>query len=246
VTIVARLQQPTITAVEHAWQLDPSCEMEGVQAGPLAETFVESELGLSMLHQRHTLLRTSVDIKRHSLKSLSIGIRFLLRLRKAASEPKMNSDADHRSFRLKSLNGKSLAVVLSPADPDDECPLSLGPICEDNLDFLNGSTFIPNLPQFKRMTLPCGHSFGAMNVMYHFARQNMLCPCCRAGVNDSMQVDSIPAHFRNEMAQCVQVATSEKSEANDSCVDCIASEQSVEISRQAVDLISSRFLVLGL
>ena len=177
---------------------------------------------------------TSVDIRRHSLKSLSIGIRFVMRLRKAVAEPKMMKQTERRSFRLRAVNGDSLAVVLSPADADEECPLSLGPILEDNLDFLDGTTFVADLPDLKRMTLPCGHSFGAMNVMYHFARQNMLCPCCRAGVNDVMHVDSIPKHFRNELARSVPTARDE-SELVDSCQDCNLVDHShfssVEFSR---------------
>ena len=144
---------------------------------------------------------TQIDIKRHSLKSLSIGVRFVIRLRKAASELKVPDE--HIGYTLRAVNGDTLSVNLSPARSDDECPLTLGPISEDNLDFLDGTTFILDKPNFKRLTLPCGHSFGAMNMIYQFARQNMLCPCCRAGVNGAIHNESVPSHFREALCQSV-------------------------------------------
>ncbi len=116
-----------------------------------------------------------------------------------------------RHVTLLALNGLSLNVELSLPDPDDECPLTLGPIYDDNLEFLDGVTFIPELPNFKRMTLPCGHSFGAMSLVYNFARKNMLCPCCRAGVDDSIHNDSIPVHFRDGIVRNVKASNSSAS-----------------------------------
>jgi len=97
---------------------------------------------------------------------------------------------------LLALSGEGLRVTLSQPDDGETCPLTLSLIAEDALEFLPGVTFYPMLPDIRRMTLPCGHAFGAMSIVYHFARQGMACPFCRAGPRPRICADSIPHHFR--------------------------------------------------
>ena len=104
---------------------------------------------------------------------------------------------------LLSLAGQNMRVVLSKPNDGETCPLTLSPIAEDTLEFLPDECFCPVLPDSKRLTLPCGHAFGALNIIYHFARQNMLCPCCRAGFKSRISIDSIPCHVRTEMVKHV-------------------------------------------
>jgi hypothetical protein len=104
---------------------------------------------------------------------------------------------------LSSIGGQDMRVTLSAPDDGETCPLTLSPIAEDALDFLQGRTFSALMPGHKRLTLPCGHAFGALSIVYHFARQNMLCPCCRAGFKHRVSFDSIPAHLRTDMARHV-------------------------------------------
>jgi hypothetical protein len=79
-------------------------------------------------------------------------------------------------------NGCKIVVRLEAPAPGEECPLTLSPIAEDSLEFLQPTTaYLTAFPAYKKMTLPCGHGFGALSILYHFARRNMLCPCCRRG-----------------------------------------------------------------
>jgi hypothetical protein len=177
----------------------------------------------------HVPVITSIQIRRLSLKSVSLSIQFVIRLRRASSEMKTRAFRAARNVTLLALNGHSLNVELSLPDPDDECPLTLGPIYDDNLEFLDGVTFIPELPTFKRMTLPCGHSFGAMSLVYNFARKNMLCPCCRAGVGDSIHIDSIPTHFRDEIVRKVSASNSSASAEDSQGNSCeLSTNETVE------------------
>jgi hypothetical protein len=93
--------------------------------------------------------------------------------------------------------GRHLAVTLEAPSEGDMCPLTLSPIADDCLDFLSeGATWFASFPTVKKMVLPCGHSFGALSLLYHFARRNMRCPCCRAGLDSQVQIGSVPAHLR--------------------------------------------------
>jgi hypothetical protein len=97
------------------------------------------------------------------------------------------------------FSGEGIRVALSKPADGETCPLTLSPIAEDGLEFLPGVSFFPMLPDVRRMTLPCGHAFGAMSLVYHFARQSMACPFCRAGPRARICADSIPHHFRVQM-----------------------------------------------
>ena len=107
---------------------------------------------------------------------------------------------------LRAVGGQKMRVRLTPAAETDVCPLSMGPAAEDELDFLPGVAYLPGLPHIRLMTLPCRHSFGAMSLLYHFARQNMLCPCCRQGVGARIHPSSIPPHFRATLLRRVESA----------------------------------------
>ena len=95
--------------------------------------------------------------------------------------------------------------LTAPTDADT-CPLTMGPAAEDELDFLPGVTYLQGLPHVRLMTLPCQHAFGAMSLIYHFARQRMLCPCCRRGVDSPVSSACLPQHFRTAMKQRVDAS----------------------------------------
>ena len=108
-------------------------------------------------------------------------------------------------FELSSRSGNKLNVVLSDPEKDDECPLTLDSISNDALDFLpSGSSFLEGSPSYKKMCLPCGHSFGALNLIYHFLKNNMQCPCCRAGPTDRAAVSSLPKHLRTVLTRHIR------------------------------------------
>lgn len=102
-----------------------------------------------------------------------------------------------KKYRLKAQNGRALTVELAEPVGDEQCPLTLDSIVEDKLDFLpENTTFLLNDPKFQKIVLPCGHGFGALNILYHFARNKMLCPCCRAGYNDVLSGACVPRHIQ--------------------------------------------------
>ena len=115
-----------------------------------------------------------------------------------------------RKFTLVSEDSQSLCVILGVPSADDECPLTLDPIAQDSLSFLGDvgcsklKSFYKHAPVLRKMTMPCGHSFGALNLIYHFARNSMFCPCCRDGVSGRLQVSSLPLHLRGPIQSRTQ------------------------------------------
>ena len=99
-----------------------------------------------------------------------------------------------RKVRLTTTRNEKLAVTVSIPNDDDECPITMGPMKEDALDFLPDQTLFPHLPDLRKTTLPCGHSFGSMNLLYYFSRNSTMCPNCRAGFSSPLSLDCIPAH----------------------------------------------------
>ena len=88
-------------------------------------------------------------------------------------------------------------VHISIPDTDEECGITLDKISEYQLDFMQGShSFVHNRPNLAKASLPCGHSFSALALLYHFANNSMACPCCRAGPTVPIAEQSIPSHLR--------------------------------------------------
>ena len=88
-----------------------------------------------------------------------------------------------------------IEIQLSKPDEGEECAITLEPIAEARLDFLPTDKHVAG-PSLRKATLPCGHSFSALAVLYHFAKNGMRCPSCRAGVEARMTPQSIPHHLR--------------------------------------------------
>jgi hypothetical protein len=106
---------------------------------------------------------------------------------------------------LYAQSGRKLDVKLEVPTADEECPLTLSPMVDDALECLQPTTtYLTAFPDVKKMVLPCGHSFGALNILYHFLRRNMLCPCCRAGINSRLSSRSVPSSFSKTLLAKVQ------------------------------------------
>jgi hypothetical protein len=95
---------------------------------------------------------------------------------------------------------KAIKVTLSVPAPDEECPIALEPISTAELAFLPGCSFFQDTPQYTKMTLPCGHSFSAMVIIYSWCKNEMLCPCCRRGFQRRANVNHLPSHFKSQLA----------------------------------------------
>ena len=95
---------------------------------------------------------------------------------------------------------KSLLMSLSEPTPGEECSIGMEPIADYRLSFMppdvKGSP-LEDQPSLTKATLPCGHGFNAVALLYHFAKNSMTCPYCRAG-HDKVQMgeQSIPVHLR--------------------------------------------------
>lgn len=100
-----------------------------------------------------------------------------------------------RTVKLVTTRNEKLVVRLFKPTNDEECPITLCPMKDDMLDFLPDQSFFPHLPELRKAQLPCGHSFGTMNLLYYFSRNSTMCPHCRAGFASPLSPDCIPAHL---------------------------------------------------
>jgi hypothetical protein len=94
-------------------------------------------------------------------------------------------------------------VRLSVPSPGEECPITQEPIASplSDLEFLPGVAFRDMDPTYRRAQLDCNHTFCAMQLVYHFFRNGMHCPLCRAGSNRTLASVCIPSHFRHSMGE---------------------------------------------
>ena len=116
--------------------------------------------------------------------------------------------------------GEKLSLVLSAPSEEEECPLSMDKITQDGLGFLetfskstgsadwnqSATVFYRQAPTLKKLTMPCGHSFGALHLVYNFALNNMLCPCCRSGVTTRLRLSSLPGHLHKALRDVTRAA----------------------------------------
>ena len=71
-------------------------------------------------------------------------------------------------------------------------------MCASDLEFLPGITYREDNRLYRKMELDCGHAFSAMHLTYHFFKNAMQCPMCRAGHESSLAPVCLPAHFRQQ------------------------------------------------
>lgn len=109
----------------------------------------------------------------------------------------------HSQARME-MKRETLHLALSTPAQGEECSIGMTPIDEYRLEFLPPETaqyVVEEEPQLTKATVvACGHSFSALALLYHFARNNMTCPMCRHGhASERMGLDSMPAHLRRSM-----------------------------------------------
>ena len=111
---------------------------------------------------------------------------------------------------LVSETDEELRVALSTPVGAEECPMSLSPMRDDRLCMVGDegspplTTFFVTMPLLKKLTMPCGHSFGALGLVYHFAQNDMRCPCCRDGISARLRASSLPVHLSRRIARVVR------------------------------------------
>lgn len=95
----------------------------------------------------------------------------------------------------------SMTLRLTAPAPEEECSIAMEPMNAYRLPFVPASFkkshLIKDQPSLTKATLPCGHSFSALALVYHFLKNSMTCPCCRAGkAGEKMGEQSVPQHMR--------------------------------------------------
>ena len=95
-----------------------------------------------------------------------------------AAKPKASktiSPFTHKIFARKGGSDpiQSIEVTLSIPNEDDECPLTLDPIKDSHVSFLPGAVFCKAKPLHSKLTLPCGHSFHSLSLLYSWCRNGM-------------------------------------------------------------------------
>ena len=97
----------------------------------------------------------------------------------------------------------SMQVVLhEPSTREDECPILQDRIASAQFEQFP-CPFMSAHPTFTAMTLQCGHTFHAMALVYHWARnRNVLCPVCRSGPKNGqcLAISRLPREWKYSMA----------------------------------------------
>lgn len=103
------------------------------------------------------------------------------------------------------IHRSQLAVKLSCPPGDAECPILQEPIANAVLEPFP-RPYLSDQPTHTAMTLQCSHTFHAMALVYHWARnRNVLCPVCRAGPQQQrLVVGKLPKEWRYSMAARVR------------------------------------------
>lgn len=109
-----------------------------------------------------------------------------------------------RTLLVHNEDKNKMVVKLSEPGAEEECPLTLQPMKQDELSFLPNVTYSEKCTHLKKMTLPCKHSFGAMTLVYHFASNKVQCPLCREGYDARLDTRSIPVHFRRQILEKIR------------------------------------------
>ena len=159
-------------------------------------------------------------------------------------EPKKRAGAAHQDpesglyilpVRAAQRN-KTLLLSMSEAAPEEECTITLEPIKDYRLPFLpdGPQCVLESLPNLTKASLPCGHGFNALALLYHFAKNSMTCPICRAGHAKAVVTEqSVPVHLRKHFSKhlaSLRVEESHEQIASDALAAAQAMEQ--EVSRQ--------------
>ena len=103
------------------------------------------------------------------------------------------------------IRRSKLHVQLHQPPPDTECPILQEPIATATFD-LFPKPFLSEQSTHTAMTIGCGHTFHAMALMYHWARnRNVVCPVCRAGPqHQHLVIGKLPKEWRYSMAARVR------------------------------------------
>jgi hypothetical protein len=97
------------------------------------------------------------------------------------------------------------SVTLHKPHPDSECPILQESISDAVLDWMP-RPYNATVTENTAITTPCNHTFHAMALVYHWARnKNLLCPVCRHGPkNAHLVLSRLPKEWKYSMAARVR------------------------------------------
>lgn len=105
---------------------------------------------------------------------------------------------------------KTMLLDMTEPQPEEECCIVMEPMAEFTMGM---GSVIKERPLLTKATMPCGHGFSAVALLYHFARNEMTCPCCRGGHSKvRMSRLSIPLHIRAGMVAQMKRSLEEERE----------------------------------
>jgi hypothetical protein len=81
------------------------------------------------------------------------------------------------------------------------CPILHEPFNDIELDIAKGKSFLAKQEDVCVATLPCGHRFSLLGIMYQFVLVDMRCPLCREGSTASASISHIPHAWRACMTE---------------------------------------------
>jgi hypothetical protein len=126
--------------------------------------------------------------------------------------------------------GPAMGLALSEPQPEEECCIAMEPILEHRVEWMPLEGVEPqpgpllSQPSLRKATLPCGHGFHALALLYHFAKNEMVCPCCRQGMpGKQVAPRSLPPHLRAPIeCRLETVLRSERAEQVESDAEAVA------------------------
>lgn len=97
-----------------------------------------------------------------------------------------------------------MKLRFSVPDHDEQCPVTMEHMANSTVETHPGVVVFPDQPELSKVTLPCSHCFAAFPTVYHFARNSMRCPICRAGSEKPLDTSTLSRHIHDTLAEQLQ------------------------------------------
>jgi hypothetical protein len=107
----------------------------------------------------------------------------------------MAEHVDNASERAVAYN-RTVALRLRQPDVCAICPISLDTISSSEVCGFEGFILDETRPTFTEAVLACGHSFSTCYLVVSWLTSPMRCPLCRAGIDQALEIDSIPCKWK--------------------------------------------------
>jgi hypothetical protein len=167
------------------------------------------------------LLVYSTRMQQQHVRQVRKRGRTLYPLPRSTQAPEAGAGAvmDVLAFDPSSATGRSeqkrLTLALSVPGDDEECGIGMDRIAEYRLEWFPPSAahcVVERKPELTKATITgCGHGFNAVALLYHFLRNEMTCPYCRAGFKGArMYWHVLPLHLRVPMRERMEATLAQE------------------------------------